>query len=194
MTHLTPRRIAAALALLASLPAFAADTYKIDPVHSSVGFRVTHLLVTKVNGRFTKFSGAITVDQANLAKSSVDVAIETDSIRTDNDTRDNHLRTPDFFDAAKYPAITFKSTSVKQVAPDQLDVTGTLTIKGVSKTVVVPVKNWITAPGMAPNSMNAGLEATLKIDRSEFNVGISKFDAVISKDVELNLTVEANKL
>jgi polyisoprenoid-binding protein YceI len=189
---LTPRRLSAVLALVLALPA-AAETYKIDPVHSAVGFRVKHMAVTRVNGRFTKFSGTINLDPANVSKSTVDVTIDAASIATDNDMRDKHLRTPDFFDADKYPAITFKSTSVKEVAKGQLEVTGTFTLKGVSKTIVIPVKDWGTAPGMQPNSMNAGMEASLVINRADFNVGVSKFDAVVGKDVEINLTVEANR-
>ena len=194
MTHTAARRLLSAAALLLALPAFAADTFQIDPVHSNVGFRVTHMLVSKVNGKFSKASGTITLDPANLAKSSVDVTIDAASINTDNDARDNHLRTPDFFDAAKYPAITFKSTSVKEVAKGELEVTGTFTMKGVSKTIVVPVRNWVTAANpMKPGSQVAGLEATLKINREDYNVGVSKFDAVVGKDVEINLNVEAVK-
>ena len=193
MTH-TASRLLAATALLLALPTFAADTFQIDPVHSNVGFRVTHLLVTKVNGKFSKTAGTIVLDPADITKSSVNVTIDAASINTDNDARDNHLRTPDFFDAAKFPTITFKSTSVKEVAKGELEVTGTFTLKGVSKTIVVPVKNWVTAPNpMKPGGALAGLEANLKINREDFNVGISKFDAVVSKDVEININVEASK-
>ena len=116
------------------------------------------------------------------------------SINTDNDARDNHLRTPDFFDAARFPTITFKSTSVKQVAQGELDVTGTLTIKGVSKTLTVPVKSWITAPNPTkPGEDLAGMEATLKLNRLDYNVGIARFDATISKEVVINLDVRARK-
>ena len=193
MTH-TASRLLAATALLLALPTFAADTFQIDPVHSNVGFRVTHLLVTKVNGKFSKTAGTIVLDPADITKSSVNVTIDAASINTDNDARDNHLRTPDFFDAAKFPTITFKSTAVKEVAKGELEVTGTFTMKGVSKTIVVPVKNWVTAPNpMKPGGALAGLEANLKINREDFNVGISKFDAVVSKDVEININVEASK-
>ena len=194
MTHTAARRLLSAAALLLALPAFAADTFQIDPVHSNVGFRVTHMLVSKVNGKFSKASGTITLDSADITKSSVNVTIDAASINTDNDARDNHLRTPDFFDAAKFPAITFKSTAVKEVAKGELEVTGIFTMKGVSKTIVVPVKNWVTAPNpMKPGGVMAGLEASLKINREDFNVGISKFDAVVGKDVEINLNVEASK-
>jgi polyisoprenoid-binding protein YceI len=193
MTHPTLRRLLPTVAMLLALPAFAADTYKIDPVHSLVGFKVKHLGLASVHGRFTKFAGTLVVDPADISKSSVDVTIDTASITTENEMRDNHLRTPDFFDAAKFPAITFKSNSVKQVSPGQLEVTGTFTLKGTAKTVVIPVKDWSTKPGMQPNSMNAGLEATLTIDRNDYKVGISKFDAVVSNNVEISLEVEANR-
>ena len=194
MIRTRTRRLLPAATLLLALPGFAADTYVLDPAHTTMGFRVTYLLVSKVPGKFSKVSGTIVVDPADPARSSVDVAIDASSVNTGNETRDRHLQSPDFFDAARFPTITFKSTSVKAVAPGELEVTGTFTMKGVSKTIVVPVKNWVTAPNpMKPGGALAGLEANLKINREDFNVGISKFDAVVSKDVEININVEASK-
>ena len=194
MSHPATRRLLPAVALLATLPGFGADTFTFDPAHTTVGFRVTYLLVSKVPGKFSKVAGTIVLDPADPAKSSVDVTIDAASIDTGTATRDNHLRTPDFFDAAKYPTITFKSTAVKEVAKGELEVTGTFTLKGVSRTIVVPVKNWMTAPNPTkPGEVLAGMEATLKLNRLDYNVGIARFDATISKEVVINLDVRARK-
>ena len=175
-----------------ALPAFAADTYKIDAVHSETGFRVKHLVVAKVSGHFAKFEGTIVMDTKNISKSSVDVTIDAASISTGNDKRDEHLRGADFFDVATYPTLTFKSTSVKEVAKGKLKVTGTFTLHGVSKTVVIHVSNHGTTPGMAPNSVIAGFEGSLKIKRSEY--GMTKMVGPVGDEVEIALNIEAGKI
>ena len=142
-----PFRTVLAVLALAALPALAQDTYKIDPVHSEVSFKIRHLLA-KVNGRFTKFSGLIKVDTKDISKSSVEVTIEAASINTDVEARDKHLRSDAFFDVAKYPTITFKSTSVKEVAKGKLEVTGDFTLHGVTKRITFPISNAGTGPGM----------------------------------------------
>ena len=130
-----------ALSLALLLPAFAAAdpvVYKVDPDHSGVGFTIRHF-VSNVSGRFKDFDGVIKYDKANPAASSVSFTVQAKSIDTDNDDRDNHLRSPDFFDAEKFPTLTFTSTSVKAVDADTLEVTGDMTIKGVTKKVTIPV-------------------------------------------------------
>jgi polyisoprenoid-binding protein YceI len=191
MNNRTTRHLLTALAMVMVMPAFAADTYKIDAVHSEAGFRVRHL-ITKVSGRFTKFTGTIVVDTKDLAKSSVEVAIEAPSITTDNEKRDEHLRSDAFFDVAKYPTLTFKSTSVKKVAKGKLLVTGTFTMHGVSKTIDIPISNNGTTPGMTPNTIVAGFEGSLKIKRSDY--GIKTFLGPVGDEVEITLSVEAGKI
>ncbi len=134
------RNLVLPLLLAAVLPASAQDVYKIDAVHSQVGFRIRHV-VAKVSGRFAKFEGAIKVDTKDVSKSSVEVTIDAASISTDNDGRDKHLKGPDFFEVEKFPTITFKSTAVKEVAKGKLEVTGNLTLKGVTKSVTFPITN-----------------------------------------------------
>jgi polyisoprenoid-binding protein YceI len=188
-----PMRILRAFApvvLLAALPALAADTYKIDAAHSEVSFKIRHLL-SKTPGRFTKFEGAIQVDEKNLAKSSVDVTIQTASINTDNGDRDKHLRSADFFDVDKYPTITFKSTSVKEVAKGKLEITGDLTMHGVTRKVTFPMTNLGTMASPFKDVRAGFTDGELKINRNDF--GIKAFPGVLGDDVEISLNVEAVK-
>ena len=136
--------------LLASAHA-AVETYAIDPVHSSVGFSIRHF-ISKVPGSFTQFSGTITVDRDNLEHSSVDATIDVGSINTRNEKRDSDLRSPHFFDAAKFSTITFKSSSWKKTGEDTYDVTGDLKLTGgarftVDKKHFPLIPSWFTAAG-----------------------------------------------
>lgn len=181
--------------LLLMAPAFAADTYKIDAVHSEVGFKVRHL-VSRTSGRFTKFEGTIQLDEKHIANSSVNVSIDVASINTDNASRDGHLKSPDFFDAAKFPTITFKSTSVKEVSKGQLQVTGDFTLHGVTKRITLPITS---LGGMASpfKDFRAGFEGSLKLNRQEFGVKWNKTldagGAVLGDDVDISLAIEAVK-
>lgn len=187
-----PFRVLLASLALAALPALAQDTYKIDPVHSEVSFKIRHLLA-KTSGRFTKFSGTIKVDTADISKSSVEVSIEVASINTDNADREKHLKSPDFFDVEKYPTITFKSTSVKEVVKGKLEVTGDFTLHGVTKRITFPVTNAGTQPGMQPGTVVAGfIDGALTINRNDY--GIKAFPGALGDEVAISLNVEAGKV
>lgn len=187
-----PFRTVLAALVLAALPALAAeDTYKIDPVHSEISFKIRHLLA-KTSGRFTRFSGTIKVDAADISKSSVEVSIEAASINTDNEGRDKHLQSPEFFDTAKFPTITFKSTSVKEVAKGKLEVTGDFTLHGVTKKITFPITNAGTQPGMQPGVVVAGfIDGALTINRNDF--GIKTYPGALGDDVAISLNIEAAK-
>ena len=186
-----PFRSVLALLALAALPAFAQDTYKIDPVHSEISFKIRHLLA-KTSGRFTKFGGTIKVDTADVSKSSVEVSIEAASINTDMEARDKHLKSPDFFDVEKFPTITFKSTSVKEVAKGKLEITGDFTLHGVTKRITFPITNAGTQPGMQPGSIVAGfIDGALTINRNDY--GIKTFPGALGDDVAISLNIEAGK-
>ncbi|MBI3130895.1 MAG: YceI family protein [Acidobacteria bacterium] len=179
-----------ALVLLA--PLAAQDTYKIDAVHSEVSFKVRHL-VAKTSGRFTKFEGTVNVDTKDITKSTVEVKIDAASVNTDNEGRDKHLRTADFFDVEKFPTITFKSTSVKEVAKGMLEVTGDFTMRGVTKRITFPISNAGTRAGMRPGSVVAGfIDGALKIKRQDF--GITYGPGVLGDDIEISLNIEAGKV
>lgn len=178
------------LAALLALPALAQDVYKIDPVHSQVGFKVRHFMA-KVSGRFAKFEGTIRIDEKDMSKSSVEVKIDAASINTDNEARDKHLRSADFFEVEKFPAITFKSTAVKEVAKGKLEVTGDLSIRDVTKRVTFPIMNAGTRE-VRPGKVVAGfIDGALRINRMEF--GVKYGPAVVGEDVDIELNVEAGK-
>jgi polyisoprenoid-binding protein YceI len=173
--------------LLASAPA-AVETYKIDPVHSSVGFTIRHFF-TNVPGAFTKFSGTIVVDRDHLENSTVEARIEVASVDTRNSMRDDDLRSDKFFSTAKLPAITFKSKSWKKTGEDAFDVTGDLTIRDVTKEVVLKTKSLGFGPGMR-GAMLSGWEASTTINRNDF--GITAYPKVLGDDVAVTITVEAD--
>jgi polyisoprenoid-binding protein YceI len=182
----------AALATAAFQSASAAvETYTIDPVHSSVAFSVRHF-VSKVPGSFTKFSGTITVDRANLEKSSVEATIDVASVSTANEKRDAHLQTPDFFDAAKFATATFKSKAWKKTGEDSFDVTGDLTIKGVTKEIVLKTKLLGFGPGMQGAQLS-GWEATVTLKKADFGVnGPAMLGKALGDDVTITIGIEAD--
>lgn len=177
----------AILGLVSSASA-AVETYVADPAHSSVNFSIRHIF-TKVPGRFTKFTATITADRDNLEKSSVEATIEIPSVKTEAPDRDAHLQKPEFFDAEKFPTMTFKSKSWKKTGDDAYDVTGDLTIKGVTKETVLKVKSLGFGPGMRPGTQLSGWEGTTTIHRSDF--GVSAFPKVVGEEVEITINVEA---
>ena len=183
--------VAALAAGLASAASAAVETYKIDPVHSSVAFSIRHF-VSKVPGRFTKFSGTIVVDRDNLENSSVSAAIDVGSVTTDNDKRDAHLKTPDFFDAATYTTITFKSKSWKKTGDGTFDVTGDLTIKGVTKEVVLSVSLLGFGPGPRGATLS-GWEASTALKKSDYGVnGPAMLGKALGDDVAVSISVEGD--
>ncbi|MBJ7351316.1 MAG: YceI family protein, partial [Rhodococcus sp.] len=151
-----------------ALPELTAGTWAIDPTHSTVGFTVRHLVVSKVRGRFQAFSGTVTV--ATDGTPSVDAKIDVTSITTDNEQRDGHLKTADFFEVEKFPTATFKSTSVKADGGDFV-VTGDFTLHGVTKSIDLKLEfNGVNA-GMG-NGPVAGFEASTTINRKDFGISI----------------------
>jgi polyisoprenoid-binding protein YceI len=189
------KRFAIVLALaLSSTSVFAADTYAVDPVHSNVAFTIRHL-VSKVTGKFDDFSGTVNVDPKKLATSSVEFAIKVASIDTGNGDRDKHLKSGDFFDAEKYPEITFKSSSVKATGKEKYSVAGTLTMHGVSKQVVLPVEFGGFGKDMQGNE-KAGFELSTKLDRKAYGINWNKAvdnGTLLGDEVTVNINLETSK-
>jgi len=189
--HRSVRNIFTTIFILTSLPIMAQDVYKIDAVHSEISFKIRHLLA-KSGGRFTKFNGTIKVNASDISKSYVEVNIDTTSLATDNDARDKHLKSADFFDVEKYPTITFNSTSVKEVAKGKLEVTGDFTLHGVTKRTTITIINAGSQPGMKPGSIVTGfIDGTVTINRNDFN--IKTYPGVLGDDVVISLNIEAGK-
>ena len=181
-------------ALLIVQSAFAADTYVFDKAHSSIGFQIRHLF-SNVPGKFDDFTGTIQFDEANPEQSSVEVNIKTASIDTGVKMRDDDLRSPNFFDAAKFPEITFKSKSVKSTGKNTFDVTGDLTMHGVTKEVVLKVELVGKGAGMK-GSIVSGWDATTALKRSDFGLAWNKAiegTQVVGDDVKIELHIEADK-
>jgi polyisoprenoid-binding protein YceI len=184
--------IALSLLVAATLPA-RADVYTIDPAHSSIGFQVRHL-VSKVLGRFTVFSGSIDLDPQKPENSTVDVSIDATSITTDTPKRDAHLKTSDFLAVDKFPTITFKSTKIQKTGENLFDVTGDLTIRGVTKSTVLKAEMLgVTTDPMMGN--RAGFQATTTVNRKDFGVNWNKTldngSLLVGDDVQITLNVEA---
>lgn len=178
-----------AVLMAASSLALAADTYTIDSAHTSANFTVKHMGISTVHGRFADVSGTIVLDAAAPEKSSVTAVIKVASVNTDNASRDKHLASPDFFETEKYPEIKFQSTSVKKVGEGKYVALGTLTIKDVTKTVEIPF-TLATGKGMRGEA-RLGVEATLAINRYDYHVNYDPTGLGVSKDVNIELSVEA---
>jgi len=191
---------AAALALLSIVPAaWAAPlTFEIDKPHTEIGFSIRHFF-SKVPGSFQDFAGTIVMDEKNPTASSVEVAIKTASIYTGNERRDGHLRTPDFFAADSFPTITFKSTKVVADAGQKFKVYGDLTMRGVTRPVVLDAEFLgMGQVGMGGQAMGtkAGFEASTTVNRKDFNINWNKTldqgGLMIGEDVAISLHIEAN--
>jgi polyisoprenoid-binding protein YceI len=166
------------------------ETYKIDSVHSSVGFSLRHI-VSKFSSSFTKVNGTIAYDAAAPEKSSVEATVEIASVNTANEKRNAHILSADFFDAVKFPTASFKSTAWKKTGADTFDVTGDLTIKDVTKPVTLKVVLVGSGPGMGGATLS-GWEATVTIKKSEFGVaGPAMLSKALGDDVALTINIEA---
>src|SRR6478735_4401887 len=184
------KRILALFALVAAAASLSAETYNIDPVHSSVGFTLRHM-VSNFTSSFTKVSGTIAYDPAAAEQSSVQATIDIGSVNTANEKRDNHIKSPDFFDAAKFPTATFKSKAWKKTGENTFDVTGDLTIKDVTKEVVLKTTLVGSGPGMGGATLT-GWEATTTLKKSEFGLaGPAMLSSVLGDDVTVTVSIEA---
>lgn len=169
-------------------------TWVIDASHSLAEFAVKHLMVSTVKGRFTELSGSIVLDEADLSRSSVDVTINAASVDTRDEKRDAHLRSADFFDIETYPAITFKSTRVEPRGKDRLDVTGELTIHGVTRSVVLDagINGRVASPW---GHQVSAFSAETTINRKDFdlgwNVALETGGVLVSDRVKITIDIEA---
>lgn len=193
------RIIAAIITIIAlALPALAlASTWNIDPEHSNVGFKVRHLMVSNVKGNFNTFSGVVDINDKDITKSKVEVSIDTNSINTNIKKRDDHLRSADFFDVAKYPTMTFVSKKVVKAGNDMLKVTGDLTLHGVTKEVVLDVEGPTQESKDPWGNIRKGATATTKINRKDFglvwNKALETGGVMVGDEITISLEVEMIK-
>jgi len=188
--------IAAIIALALPFVASAA-TWTIDPDHSNVGFKVRHLMVSNVRGNFDKHTGIVEINDMDITKSKVEVTIDTASINTNVQKRDDHLRSADFFDVAKYPTMAFVSKKVAKAGNNKLNVTGDLTLHGVTRQVVLDVEPLSKESKDPWGNIRRGTTATTKIDRKDFgltwNKGLETGGVLVGDEITINLEIEMIK-
>jgi polyisoprenoid-binding protein YceI len=170
-----------------------AHTWIVDIVHSNVGFKARHMMITKVRGNFTRVKGEVQLPEGSSIPLSIAAEIEAASVDTRDEQRDGHLRSADFFDVENYPRLTFKSTSILKVSDSTFDVTGDMTIRATTRSVTFPVE----VEGQATDPQGGrriGYSAWLRVDRRDFgltfNRGLETGGVLISNEVDIELDIE----
>lgn len=171
-------------------------SWKIDPAHSEINFTVRHMMISNVRGRFEKFSGEVQFDEANPANSSVDVVIDAASINTREAQRDGHLRSADFLNVEQYPTLAFKSTHVELLSANQARVHGDLTIRGLTRPVVLETE--FAGTSLSPwGTTNAGFAASTRINRKDWdltwNVALETGGWLVGEEIKIDLELELVK-
>jgi polyisoprenoid-binding protein YceI len=170
--------------------------WKIDPTHSEVSFNVKHLVVSTVRGHFGQFDAAIVSDREDFSDAKITFEADVNSVSTKNEQRDGHLKSPDFFDSANYPTMSFVSTSVKKSSDFELQVTGNLTLRGVTKEIILDVIYNGTVAGFGEHQV-AGFEIRTKLNRFDFGLQWSALTEaggiVVSNEVKIEILAEFTK-
>jgi polyisoprenoid-binding protein YceI len=169
-------------------------TWKLDPAHSVAEFKVKHMMISNVKGTFTGLSGTLQLDETDHTHSIVETSIEVGTINTGDAQRDGHLKSADFFDAEKFPAITFKSTNIDSTGGPDYEVTGDFTLRGVTKPLVLKVED-VSTPSKDPwGNQRIGLSATTKINRKDFGLGwnaaLETGGVLVGEDVTITLEAQ----
>ena len=187
--------VSATVVLLFTMPGrVRAETWTIDPSHSNAQFSVRHMMVSTVRGEFTRLSGTVELDGKDISGSTVEATIDATSVDTRNERRDGHLKSPDFFDVANHPTITFKSGKIERDIDGRLKVTGDLTIRGVTRPVVLDVEPLSPVVKDARGNLRSGTSATTRINRKDFGVSwnstLDGGGVVVSDEVGITIDVE----
>ena len=183
----------ATVLLLVSTSLFAQNTWTVDKAHSKIGFSVTHMVISSVEGYFKEYEAKITTTDDDFSTANIEIIINTSSIFTDNDRRDNHLRSDDFFNAEKYPQMIFKSKSIKKLGDDKYKLIGDFTIRDVTKEIELDVKlNGLIQDGFG--NKRAGFKITGEINRFDYNLKWNKTietgGLIVGKEVDLIINLE----
>lgn len=177
-----------------AIPQTAATTWNIDPTHSAAEFKVKHMMISNVKGNFSKLSGTLSLDEANLANSHVEATIDAASIETRDLQRDAHLKSPDFFDVEKFPTLSFKSTRVTRVGDGELAVEGDLTIHGVTRKATFNVEGPTPAAKDPWGNTRVALSGTTRINRKDFgltwNTALETGGILVGEEVTITLDVQ----
>lgn len=177
-----------------SSPQIGISTWKIDPAHTTAEFKVKHMMITNVKGHFSGLSGTLSLDEQDVTKSKVEVAIPAATINTREQERDTHLKSADFFDVEKFPTLSFKSTSVTRRPNDELEIEGDLTIRGVTRKVRLAVEG-PTAEGKDPwGNTRIGVSAITKVNRKDYglvwNAALETGGLLVGDDVAITIDAE----
>ena len=172
----------------------ATTTWNIDPAHSAAEFKVKHMMISNVKGKFIGLSGVLSLDEADVTKSAIEASIPINTISTGDEQRDGHLKSADFFDAEKFPTMTFKSAKVTPASGGEFTVTGDLALHGVTKPVTFDVEG-LSQPAKDPwGNLRVGLSATAKINRKDFgltwNSALETGGVLVGEDISITLDVE----
>lgn len=193
MNRHSPIFLASLMSLVLGIAAEAA-TWKIDPVHSEVGFSVRHLMISNIKGKFKSFSGNLDFDPAKPTEAKVTVEIDMASVDTGNEKRDGHLKTADFFDVEKFPKMTFESIVVEPTGENTMTVKGNLTMKGKTNGIDLKVEKLGVGKGMGGEE-RAGFTATAVLNRKDYGVDWNKVldsgGVVVGDEVKITLEIEA---
>jgi len=186
---LKPIFLLAVIALMVGAPAAAQSTqWQLDPAHSSAQFAVRHMGISTVRGMFTKLSGTARYDPADSKNDSLEVTIETASVDSRVEMRDNDLRSDHFFDVQKYPTMTFRSTKVESAGTDKLKITGELTIRGITKPVTLDVDGPSKPVKDGQGRLHMGVSATATVNRTDF--GMTGYQGIVGNEVTLTIDAE----
>lgn len=183
--------LAATMALSTAL--FAQTKWQVDKAHAKVGFTVTHLSLSEVDGNFKKFDASITSSKPDFSDAVFEMSTDVTSVSTDNDMRDNHIKSPDFFDAAKYPQITFKSKSITKIDDKKYKLTGELTMHGVTKQIALDLTLNGVGKDMRTQRPIAGFKVTGTVNRNDFGVGHMP-SAVVSEEIQIRANGEFGQI
>lgn len=174
-----------------------ASSWQIDPEHSTIGFSIRHMMISNVKGVFERFTGVVSIDDKDIAKSTAKAVIETASINTRIEKRDEHLKSPDFFEVAKFPAMTFVSKKIVPSGKDRLKLVGDLTIRGITREVTLDVENLTEAVKDPWGNIRRGASASTKINRKDFgltwNKAIETGGLLVGDEVTISIEVELIK-
>lgn len=173
------------LGMLMSVAVFAQSNWNADPYHSKLTFTVTHLGLSDVAGLFNKFEATVTAQKEDFSDAVFQLTVDMSSINTEVKMRDDHLRSADFFDVAQFPNMTYKSTAIEKVAPNRYKLTGTLTMHGVAKEVVMDLWYRGTIENPQSKALTSGFQLTGTLKRSDFNIGPKFPEAAISDEVHI---------